>query len=338
MANIVLGYIGALVAVLCFGTFAVPIKIVPTGDGIMFQWIECCAIMIVGIVVECIAGRPFTFEPLGMLGGMLWCVGNITVIPIVDNIGLGLGLLIWGLFNMVTGWACGHFGIVVDKEAIKYPVLNYLGLTLACLSILLYFPIKSVSKKAGEEDGNDTTSINAESQPLIAADAGSSSSELSEKASARKKIVGVSLSVVAGLLYGTNMLPISYLQQKHPHANPMAFALSHFSGIFITSTLIAVVYSLYKRNKPQVYPQSILPALFAGVLWAIAQSGWFVGNANLGLTVAFPIICTGPGIVGSLWGVFAFKEIQGARNLALLFSAFFCTLGGILLITFSHGV
>lgn len=59
--------------------------------------------MIVGIVVECIAGRPFTFEPLGMscgamlgrcyfteepalidlfyagmVGGMLWCIGNIT--------------------------------------------------------------------------------------------------------------------------------------------------------------------------------------------------------------------------------------------------------------------
>lgn len=65
----------------------------------------------------------------------------------------------------------------------------------------------------------------------------------------------------------------------------MAFALSHFAGIFLTSTAITVVYSLYKRNKPQVFPQSIMPALFAGTLWGVAQSGWFVGNANLGLTV-----------------------------------------------------
>lgn len=127
--------------------------------------------MIVGIIVECIAGRPYTFEPLGMSSGASKCttsdpiafhsrclVGRHArwnaleywqhyrcsrtlgkdktpcflllsfldtthpspptplsershahhttpaVIPIVDNIGLGLGLLIWGLFNMITGW------------------------------------------------------------------------------------------------------------------------------------------------------------------------------------------------------------------------------------------
>jgi len=338
MANAVLGYIGALVAVLCFGTYGVPVKVVPTGDGIMFQWFECCAIMIVGIVVECIAGRPYLFDPFGMLGGMLWCLGNITVIPIVDSIGLGLGLLIWGMCNMVTGWACGHFGIVVAKESIKYPALNYVGLVLACLSVLLYFPIKTVTKKA--EDDNNSINSSTENTPLVSStgDDVELGAPQSPAVALRKKILGVSLSVIAGLLYGTNMLPISYLQQKHPHENPMSYALSHFSGIFITSTVIALAYGVYKKNKPQVYPQSILPALFAGTLWGIAQSGWFVGNANLGLTVAFPIICTGPGIVGSLWGVFAFKEIQGARNLLLLGAAFSLTIGGILLITFSHGV
>ncbi len=39
-------------------------------------------------------GRPYIFEPLAMLGGMLWCLGNVTVIPIIDSIGLGLGLVI----------------------------------------------------------------------------------------------------------------------------------------------------------------------------------------------------------------------------------------------------
>lgn len=95
---------------------------------------------------------------------------------------------------------------------------TYTGLTLACLSILLYFPIKSVTKKT---DGDE--SINSETQPLVIGagewDEDRRSLETSEEKSAavafRKKVVGVSLSVVAGLLYGTNMLPISYLQQKY---------------------------------------------------------------------------------------------------------------------------
>lgn len=31
--------------------------------------------------------------------------GNIAVVPIIKTIGLGLGLLIWGSFNTLTGWA-----------------------------------------------------------------------------------------------------------------------------------------------------------------------------------------------------------------------------------------
>jgi Transmembrane family, TMEM144 of transporters len=36
----VVGYIGALIAVLCFGTYAVPTKFFETGDGMMFQWVS----------------------------------------------------------------------------------------------------------------------------------------------------------------------------------------------------------------------------------------------------------------------------------------------------------
>lgn len=31
--------------------------------------------------------------------------GNIAVVPIIKTIGLSLGLLIWGSFNALTGWA-----------------------------------------------------------------------------------------------------------------------------------------------------------------------------------------------------------------------------------------
>lgn len=30
-----------------------------------------------------------------MLGGFLWCLGNMTVVPIVSLIGMSMGLLVW---------------------------------------------------------------------------------------------------------------------------------------------------------------------------------------------------------------------------------------------------
>ena len=47
---------------------------------------------------------------------------------VINFIGLSMGLLIWGSTNMVVGWATGHFGLFgVDKDAIQYEYLNYLG-------------------------------------------------------------------------------------------------------------------------------------------------------------------------------------------------------------------
>ena len=70
---------------------------------------------------------------------------------------------------------------------------------------------------------------------------------------------------------------------------------------------------------PYLQPRSVIGALVAGVLWAIAQTGWFLANSELGQPVAFPIITTGPAVVANLWAIFYFKEIR-VRNLLLSLS------------------
>lgn len=58
--------------------------------------------------------------------------------------GLGLGLTMWDLSNMLVGWFIGHFGLLgVTKEHTQHPVLNYVGLILASVS-LIFFSISSV--------------------------------------------------------------------------------------------------------------------------------------------------------------------------------------------------
>ena len=45
----------------------------------------------------------------------------------------------------------------------------------------------------------------------------------------------------------------------------------HFTGILLASTLWFIMYSIFRRNKPQVYPKVILPALASGIMWGIAM-------------------------------------------------------------------
>jgi glucose uptake protein GlcU len=113
------------------------------------------------------------------------------------------------------------------------------------------------------------------------------------------------------------------------------YSFPHFAGIFLTSALVFVVYAAASCNKPRVYAQTSLPALASGVIWAIAQIGFFYGNEALGQSISFPIIAVGPSLVGALWGSFVFGEIKGQRNFILLAIAFCFVTGAALCIALS---
>ena len=92
------------------------------------------------------------------------------------------------------------------------------------------------------------------------------------------------------------------------------YVFSHFSGIFLTSSVYFIMYLVYHHfqgTTPYIKPELTLPAFMSGFGWAIADIAWFVGNDNLSLAVAFPVITSGPGLVGAMWGVFLFGEIKG---------------------------
>ncbi len=57
-------------------------------------------------VTCCMCSCPVlsSFEPLAVLGGLLWCTGNMMCVPIIQLVGIGLGMLVWGASNLVMGW------------------------------------------------------------------------------------------------------------------------------------------------------------------------------------------------------------------------------------------
>ncbi|XP_077857793.1 transmembrane protein 144 isoform X1 [Macaca mulatta] len=318
-ADLTFGYISCFVAILLFGSNFVPLKKFDTGDGMFLQWVLCAAIWLVALVVNLILHCP-KFWPFAMLGGCIWATGNIAVVPIIKTIGLGLGILIWGSFNALTGWASSRFGwFGLDAEEVSNPLLNYIGAGLSVVSAFIFLFIKS-------EIPNNTCSV--DTTPLITEPVINKTQDpcswVDKLSTVHHRIVGCSLAVISGVLYGSTFVPIIYIKD-HSKRNDSIYAgasqydldyvFAHFSGIFLTSSVYFLAYCIAMKNSPKLYPEAVLPGFLSGVLWAIATCCWFIANHSLSAVVSFPIITAGPGFIAAMWGVFMFKEI---KSLALL--------------------
>ncbi|KAL4640391.1 transmembrane protein 144 isoform X1 [Arapaima gigas] len=318
------GFVACVVSVVFYGSNFVPVKKIDTGDGMFFQWVLCAAIWTVSLVVNIMLNSP-KFWPQAMLGGAIWATGNITVVPILKTIGLGLGILIWGSFNLLMGWASSRFGwFGIDSEEVAKPVLNYCGAGLLCL----YFRLMSSVLQRADSDGLGTTD----------------ESWVDRLSPRMKRITGSVLAVVAGLLYGSSFIPVLYIK-NHGARNDSAFAgasqfdldyvFAQYSGIFLTSTVYFLIYCAFMKNKPKVYSKAILPGFASGMMWGIATCCWFLANNYLSAVVSFPIITAGPGLIAAVWGILIFKEVKGLRNCLTLVLAFCIVLAGSLLTAFS---
>ncbi|XP_066516267.1 transmembrane protein 144a [Hoplias malabaricus] len=339
--DLIYGFVSCAVSVVFYGSNFVPVKKIDTGDGMFFQWVLCAAIWIISLVANIILQSP-RFWPQAMLGGAIWATGNITVVPIVKTIGLGLGLLIWASFNLLMGWASSRFGwFGIEAESVGNPTLNYCGAGLCLLSAIVFFFVKSDVQRPAT----------AEETPLLIDNTVNSSSQCSTDDSwvdmlppLTKRLVGTGLAIIAGIFYGFSFVPVLYIKNHSNDRNStfsgssqfdLDYVFAQFSGIFLTSTVYFLIYCAFKKSKPQVFPKAVLPGFVSGVMWGMATCCWFLANHYLSPVVSFPIITTVPGLIAALWGVLVFKEVKGLRNYLVLILAFCLVLSGALLTAFS---
>jgi len=393
-----LGFIGVAFAAVGFGSNFVVIKKYDAGDGMFFQFVMCVGIFFTGFIFYLIKGAP-PIQPPAMLGGVQWAIGNAMCPFIIESIGMGLGLSVWGAINMLSGWSGAHFGwFGLSKQTVTHNGLNIAGAIVAAVSVLVYAQVKTASAGSDEDveeieagdQGNQVQRSRIESQ----VSKGSSKSTVSYsagampmggvvKADAAKDagkpsfLLGVIMACIAGVLFGTSFNPAQvvtdYAANHHCHAikhpDECGDAIWHkgrtyckwdndaddgkkcggmpqpdmcftqFIGIFITSMLIFVGYGLIKmwKGRSSKHPEEtiliadgsagqpfvnvplILPGMLSGMIWAVAQIGWFIANDNLSMTIAFPIVCATPAIIGNMWGIFVFNEVvRTPKNLGVL--------------------
>ena len=367
------GYFGILVTVAFFGSNFVPLKRLKIGDGVFFQFCMCNAIFMTSFPVLIAQNFP-EVHGLALLGGFLWCTGNMLCPLAIRLVGMGMGLLVWGCVGMFVGWASGTFGLFgLKKQEMSNPALNYVGVTLAFIGLLIYLQVEtndtSVDNlKADVEDekaGYTYTTSPMSTQALLDDHLDGSSaavyihdkpsntenidikssdekdSFLDDWSSSSKRLLGLGAACVAGIFFGTSFDPSQYVidNQYDGDDDTLNYVFPHYCGIILTSWFYTICYCSYKyynKEEPYIAGEIILPATISGIMWGIAEIAWFYANGLLGFTVTFPIVSCGPGFVGALWGIFLFKEITGVRNLAILAAAVVVTLPGLILVGLSH--
>lgn len=209
----------------------------------------CAAIWVCGMAYYtglCVAdGECPSFQPLAMLGGAIWCTGNLLCVPVIKAIGMGLGLSLWCGSSLLCGWASAHFGIlgVSADPAPARPALQYAGVAIAALAILVFASINPSSSgtdsntngasnaKGRDEDGVVVSLLSGESSALRHDRDGHAPLSLQVESASRpspsaatngeeddaswvdalpagvRKVVGVVLALFAGIFFGVNFNP-----------------------------------------------------------------------------------------------------------------------------------
>lgn len=124
--------------------------------------------------------------------------------------------------------------------------------------------------------------------------------------------LGVLCGLAAGVWLGAAEAPTKLVNTG---LSPYAISLCMVAGVFVARwsfpTLMRgtrAVFAELKENR-----QLLLPAVLAGMLWAVANTLTVFAIRNVGLAIAFPLWNTNS-LIGILWGRLLFGELKGASR------------------------
>ncbi|KAE9415000.1 hypothetical protein Angca_009899, partial [Angiostrongylus cantonensis] len=97
--------------------------------GFFVQWVQCSVVLVIGFIINVIRGFP-PFQWIAAIGGALFAIGNVLVVPVVNGLGMAIGFLIWGSLQILVGWSVSRFGLfqLLAPTEVKHNALNYIGM------------------------------------------------------------------------------------------------------------------------------------------------------------------------------------------------------------------
>uniref|UniRef100_A0A915DWH6 Transmembrane protein n=1 Tax=Ditylenchus dipsaci TaxID=166011 RepID=A0A915DWH6_9BILA len=321
-----------LVSVCFLGSMLVPAKVFDAGDGIFYQWVLNIAAMLSGFVVFVSQNYP-PFYPLAAIGGACATASTTISLVVVTELALALAVLLSSITNCCISFATGYFGLLWTKaRPPEKQWLSWVGLLMVLIG--------------GAMISRSRTRIMTNQMMKSKRDSRKRETKRLGKKLRTPRWFQLEEITVCG--FGSDgwtarrFSPIPIIaSQDSPQVfgetskQPLQYIFSYLFGGFVTSSLILVVYSIFKKNKPYVKPELVLPALSGGLLYGCGCVTMYMALDNLSQAVAGPIVAMLPGCVAALWSVFYFREIKPGRNLFLLYAAILITLAGAMAIGFS---
>ncbi|CAJ0603074.1 unnamed protein product [Cylicocyclus nassatus] len=327
--NHALGLISAVLATALYGSCYVPVRWFEAGDGLYFQWLMCIGQLLSGVVVLTFVGWPPVF-PLAMLAGFFFALGNALTITIMDGIGMAVGSLLWNTVTCIVGWGVSRFGLFGSPKKVPLDnIMNLIGIVVVCIGGCFFATLKHHPMKVRPAPWQIKPQLPCNGKDLKG----------EQEVSSTRRIIAIVCTIIVGCLYGNMLTPISYLIMEYADDGLLTHYATYFFsfcvGAVLTSTVIFMFYSGFKKNRPFINPEITLPSLLAGIMYGAATFFFFLASEHLDPIVAYPILAKAPGIVCAIWAIALFKEIKGRWDIIHLIAGIVVTVVGITLITLS---
>ncbi len=141
--------------------------------------------------------------------------------------------------------------------------MNYFGVIFVLISTIFYLFVKTNDtnkpvftddlERLHENEETNSEPVFSNQQP---------SSLMSILKSNIKRVIGLSLSIFSGILYGQPYTPIVYIRDNYDaSSNNLDYVFSYYTGIVVTSLAYFVIYCIVKKNKPVINNELVLPGL-----------------------------------------------------------------------------
>eukprot|EP00438_Fugacium_kawagutii_P007509 Skav228329 [mRNA] locus=scaffold4117:357849:358796:+ [translate_table: standard] len=155
------GWVAIVVATFSYGSLFVPVKNYEIHDGLVYQWFQCCGILLSGLVQACwrndwsasgFSAPGFYVCREGIMSGVFFQLANVLATQAVRTFGMSHYFTSQKVTNLggafVVGVFGGHLGLPVTAPG--NPILALMG----CLSVLLAMVPLSFTKVEEEQSAN----------------------------------------------------------------------------------------------------------------------------------------------------------------------------------------
>jgi len=365
----VLGWFGAFLGMVGFGSFAVPIK----GDAansvdidplVMQSYKSLMCFLTSWLVV--LLGQEVTFTWWGLVSGLFWVPGGTFNIFAIRNAGLALSQGIVASSIVMVSFVWGN---MVFQEPAKSQLVSYgaVWLIMAGLYGMSYFSTAEIlsAESSGNLSGQDDE--DEEEEGLLAtgllrenssASFGNESSppslplEITQKPVPRgrsilicgktysRRNLGLMSALACGMWGGSCLVPMHYATGD---TSGLGYVISFCTGALLVTVFLWVLrysHHLCQLRSPREAYRALpsfhfrvmwRPGAAAGALWSLGNVGSIVAVQHLGQGVGYSASQAAL-LISGIWGIFYFKEVTQPVVIGKWFLSAFVAIAGILLL------